>query len=65
MHGSIVHEPPSNGPDSRHDLLQWLVLIGWSGALGAMMHNHREAVVQLSRTGTNLDATFTPYSTNA
>jgi hypothetical protein len=32
MHGSIAHEPRSNGPDSRHDLLQWLAAIGWSGA---------------------------------
>jgi hypothetical protein len=25
---------------ARHYLLQWLVAIGWPGALVAMMHNH-------------------------
>jgi hypothetical protein len=73
MHGSIAHQPRSNGPDSRHNLSavaghDWLVWRARSdGALVAMTHNDTipRGCRPADRTSTNLDPTFTPNSTNA
>jgi hypothetical protein len=60
---------------SRFTSISIVVHIRWWGTGSDLTHkvrlsdrktmHGREAVVRLSRTGTNLDPTFTPYSTNA